>query len=304
MSAGKWDKIEFDKIPSRAGMIYRNAFARRDLIAAKYEAFAKNTETKVNAKALYPHEIAHEALNKARHTSVGSVDRLMLQKYWDNLENYYGDNQENGLAIVDTSGSMHGQPIEVALSLGAYIAEKAHGPFANHFISFSTQPELIEFKGVDITDKFARAYGAAWQMNTNLKAVFDMLLKVARNKNTKPEDMPTRLYIISDMEFDGCITLGNDNRNYWMRVTPMSRGDIDTLVESIKKEWAAYGYKLPQIVFWNVDARTQNIPAIGEGFSYVSGFSPTMIKEILSGKDGIDLMLEVLNSDRYSQICA
>lgn len=304
MSAGKWDEIEFDKIPSRAGMIYRNAFARRDLIAAKYEAFVKNTETKVNAKALYPHEIAHEALNKAHRTNVGSTDRLMLQKYWDNLENYYGDNQENGLAIVDTSGSMGGQPIEVALSLGAYVAEKAHGPFANHFISFSTKPELIEFKGVDITDKFARAYGAAWQMNTNLKAVFDMLLKVARNKNTKPEDMPTRLYIISDMEFDGCITLGNEDRGYWNRLAPMSRGDIDTLVESIKKEWAAYGYKLPQIVFWNVNARTQNIPAIGEGFSYVSGFSPTMIKEILSGKDGIDLMLEVLNSDRYNQICA
>lgn len=304
MSAGKWDEIEFDKIPSRAGMIYRNAFARRDLIAKKYEAFAQSAETKVNAKVLYPHEIAHEALIKCHRSAIGSTDRLMVQKYWDNLENYYGDNQENGLAIVDTSGSMGGQPIEVAISLGAYIAEKAHGPFANHFISFSTKPELIEFKGVDIVDKFNRAYGAAWQMNTNLKAVFDMLLKVARKQSTRAEDMPTRLYIISDMEFDGCITLGSEGCGYWTRLRSMNRGEIDTLLESIKKEWAAYGYKLPQVVFWNVNARTQNIPAIGEGFSYVSGFSPSMIKQILSGKDGIDLMLEVLNSDRYNKICA
>ena len=304
MSAGKWDEIEFDKIPSRAGMIYRNAFARRDLIAKKYEAFAQSAETKVNAKVLYPHEIAHEALIKCHRSTIGSTDRLMVQKYWDNLENYYGDNQENGLAIVDTSGSMHGQPIEVAISLGAYIAEKAHGPFANHFISFSTKPELIEFKGVDIVDKFNRAYGAAWQMNTNLKAVFDMLLKVARKQNTRAEDMPTRLYIISDMEFDGCITLGSEDRGSWTRLRSMDREDINTLLENIKKEWAAYGYKLPQVVFWNVNARTQNIPAIGEGFSYVSGFSPSMIKQILSGKDGVDLMLEVLNSDRYNKICA
>ena len=301
MSAGKWDEIEFDKIPSRAGLIYKNAFARRDLIAAKYEAFAKSENTKVNASVLYPHEVCHKAYQAARFP-YDHVDRLMVQKYWDNLPNYYGDNEENGLAIVDTSGSMMGQPMEVALSLGAYMAEKAHGPFANHFMTFSTQPELIEFQGVDITDKLMRAERASWQMNTNLKAVFDLLLKVARKQSTKASDMPTRLYIISDMEFDGCITTDIGD-GYWGK-HHLNRYSIDTLVESIKKEWASYGYKLPQIVFWNVNATSQNIPAIGEGFSYVSGFSPSMLKQILSGKDGIDLMLEVLNSERYAKIHA
>ena len=301
MSAGKWDEIEFDKIPSRAGLIYKNAFARRDLIAAKYESFAKSNDTKVNAAALYPHDVCHKAYGVER-LPYDSAERLMVQKYWDNLPNFYGDNEENGLAVVDTSGSMNGQPMEVALSLGAYMAEKAHGPFANHFMTFSTKPELIEFQGVDITDKLMRAQRASWQMNTNLKAVFDLLLKVARKKNTKASDMPTRLYIISDMEFDGCVT-ADVGDSYW-GMHNLNRYSIDTLVESIKKEWASYGYKLPQIVFWNVNATSQNIPAIGEGFSYVSGFSPSMLKQILSGKDGIDLMLEVLNSERYVNIHA
>lgn len=292
MSSNQWDKIEFDKIPSRAGFIYRNAFARRDVIAKQYEVFAKSTETKVNAKVLYPHEIAHQAFNC--RTKPGSVDREMIQKYWDNLPNYYGSREENGLAVVDVSGSMYGTPLEVAVSLGAYVAEKAHGPFANHFVTFSVRPQLVEFSGVDITDKFKRAESADWGMNTNIAAVFDLLLNTARHTGAKKEDMPTRLYIFSDMEFDYAATDPHGTR--------LNKDRMNTLLESIKNKWQQAGYELPQVVFWNLDARNNNIPAIGPGFSYVSGFSPSMIDTILSGKDGIDLMLEKLLSDRYKSI--
>ena len=306
MSAGKWDEIEFDKIPSKAGLIYKNAFAKRDIIAKKYEAFAKNTETNVNAKALYPHEIAQKCFEN-RDSDYHSVDRLMLQKYWDNLPNFYGDNEENGLAIVDVSGSMYGLPLNAAVSLGAYMAEKAHGPFAGHFVTFSERPELVEFSGVDITDKFKRAEKADWMMNTNLEAVFDLLLKTAKSAGTKKEDMPTRLYILSDMQFDGHITYGAPvvTRNlYWSTNGSVCRGmdGVNTLVDTIAAKWRAAGYELPSIVWWNLNAQNQNIPSIGKGFSYVSGFSPSILKSILSGKDGIDLMLETLNSDRYSAI--
>lgn len=303
MSANRWDEIEFDKIPSKAGLIYKNAFARRDIIAKKYESFAKSKETKVNASVLYPHEIAHKAFNN-RDRDYNSTDRLMIQKYWDSLPNYYGENQENGIAVVDVSGSMSGLPIEVAVSLGAYVAEKAHGPFAGHFITFSCCPELIKFEGVDITDKFKRCVRANWDMNTNIEAVFNMLLSVAKQKNTKSEDMPDRIYIFSDMEFDSCISRRQFNTSRWNSAeTFFSTIDsINTLMESIAKKWENEGYKLPSIVFWNLDARQNNIPAIGDGFSYVSGFSPVMIQTILGGKDGIDLMLDKLNSSRYEDI--
>ena len=294
MSSNQWDKISFDRIPSRAGLIYKNAFARRDILKAKYEHFMQDKSTKVNAKDLYPHEIAHRAF----HTdSSDEVNRLALQKYWDNLPNYYGNKEENGIAVVDVSGSMSGQPMEVAVSMGAYIAEKAHGPFANHFITFSARPELVKFEGVDVVDKFNRCVHADWGMNTDLKAVFNMLLDTAVKNHIKQEDMPERIYIFSDMQFDKCVTNGTSYYHY------ASQSDIDIMMEAEKKKWVRYGYKLPSVIFWNVNASFKNnIPAIGEGFSYVSGFSPVMIETILSGKDGIDLMLEKLNSERYKMI--
>lgn len=292
MSEGRWDEIEFDKIPSRAGIIYRNAFARRDLIKEKYKSFAERKDTKVNAKALYPYDIAERAF-RINYADTNTPERLMLQKYWDNLPDYYEGHEENGLAIVDTSGSMLGRPMDAAVALGAYIAERGHGPFANHFITFSHTPELVKFEGVDITDKFNRASNANWGMDTNLEAVFDLLLKTALSNDTKQEDLPDRLYILSDMEFNECIK-GID----WLDDEKV----VETLLEGIARKWKANGYELPQVIFWNLDARSSNIPAMGGRFAYVSGFSPTIMKAILSGKDGYDLMIEKLTSKRYEDV--
>lgn len=306
MSANRWDEIVFDKIPSKAGLKYKNAFARRDLIAEKYRAFVKDKSKSVNAGTLYPYEIAERAFRMYGSTPE-DTDRLALQKYWENLPDYYQGREENGLAIVDVSGSMDGRPMAAAISLGAYVAERGHGPFANHFITFSENPQLVEFSGIDIVDKILGARRADWGMNTNIEAVFEMLLSVALRKHTRPEDIPTRLYIFSDMEFDECITSGPKVVDrYYYRFSSnrynLDREGIDTLFEQIKKKWAKFGYKLPQVIFWNLNSRNNNIPAIGEGFSYISGFSPVMIDTILSGKDGRDLMLEKLNSERYECI--
>lgn len=310
MSANEWDKIDFSKIPSRAGIIYRNAFARRDILAKKYEAFAKSSETKVNAEALYPHDIAHRAFEYGmRRADINAPERLMLQKYWDNLKDFYNGREENGIAVVDVSGSMSGIPMEAAVSMGAYIADKAHGPFANHFITFSANPELVRFEGVDIVDKFNRCVNANWGMNTNVAAVFDMLLNTAKKKHVKVEDMPTRIYIFSDMEFDKCMTFDSNYRDEWgwgwhSCKHPSSAQEVNSDLEKIKRKWRAAGYQMPSVIFWNLNARNNRIPAIGDGFSYVSGFSPSMIDSILSGKDGYDLMLDKLMSKRYAAVVA
>ena len=310
MSANRWDEIEFDKIPSKAGIIYRNAFARRDILAKKYEAFAKSSETKVNAEALYPHDIAHRAFDWGmKRMDTEAPERLMLQKYWDNLKDFYNGREENGIAVVDVSGSMEGIPMEAAVSMGAYIADKAHGPFANHFITFSANPELVRFEGVDIVDKFNRCVKANWGMNTNVAAVFDMLLNTAKKKHVKVEDMPTRIYIFSDMEFDRCMTFDSNYRDEWgwgwhSCKHPSSAQEVNSDLEKIKKKWRAAGYQMPSVIFWNLNARNNRIPAIGDGFSYVSGFSPSMIDSILSGKDGYDLMLDKLMSKRYAAVVA
>ena len=306
MSAGKWDEIEFDKIPSRAGLIYKNAFARHDIermregATQSYADFAKDTTTKVNAKVLNPVDIAEKVFRNYR---MSEIDRLMLDKYWANLKDYYNGKEENGIAVVDVSGSMHGQPMNAAVSMGAYIAERGKGPFKNHFITFSGNPQLVRFEGVDIYDKFNRASNADWGQNTNIEATLNLLLNTAVRNNCSQEEIPTRLYIFSDMEFDDCVCLGDPFSGMWGRRETITVNSANTtFFEKAKKQWANYGYKLPQIVFWNLNATHENIPAIGEGFSYVSGFSMNMIENILSGKDGYDLMMDKLDSERYTAI--
>jgi hypothetical protein len=301
MSENRWEEIEFDKIPSKAGLIYKNAFARRDIIKAKFETFIKDEKTKVNASVLNPVDIAHQIFN---NWNPSDVERAAWDKYWANLKDYYNGREENGLAIVDVSGSMSGVPIEAAVSMGAYIAERGHGPFANHFITFSGNPQLVRFDGVDLCDKFKRAIRADWGMNTNIEAVFNMLLKVALENKCAQDEIPQTLYIFSDMEFDGALTTGPVTSDRWGSSAHKLYGEtaINTLLENIAVQWKYYGYELPRIIFWNLNARHDNIPALGGRFSYVSGFSMNMIEQVLSGKDGYDLMMEKLDTERYACI--
>jgi hypothetical protein len=311
MSANKWDEIEFDKIPSRAGMIYRNAFARHDIERMKseksvvsYADFAKDETAKVNAKALYPYECVAEALKLFRTGSYYSMrtlpsmedtQRLMVNKYWDNMKNFIGDKPFNALAMVDTSGSMvrddASAPINVAISLGLYCAERANGPFKGHYISFASRPQLIATDGVDFCDKVQRIYKTNLVDNTNLTAAFDMILNTAISTRCKQEDIPEQIIVISDMEIDqGC---GHGCS---------CDGKTLTEMEAIHKKWNAMGYKMPKLVYWNVDARQDNILDASPYVTCVSGCSPSIFESIITGKTGISLMMDKLNSKRYEAI--
>ena len=205
------------------------------------------------------------------------------------------------MAIVDTSGSMCGPdaaaPINVAISLGMYCGMKAKGPYANHFITFSSNPTFVEIEGVDFCDKVQRMSGADWGGSTNVEAAFDMMLDVAIKNRLSQSDIPENLIIISDMEFNHCVS-SNTYRGSWG-----GGGVNETLFETMAKKWRANGYDMPHLIFWNVQARQNNIPMIGNGnVSYVSGMSPSIFETIMSGKTGYDLMMEKLNTERYACI--
>ena len=309
MSENRWDEIEFDKIPSRAGMIYKNAFARHDLERAKnenvqtYADFAKDTTKKVNAKVLYPYECVAEAVKVGHRSYTYNFDdtnRLMVNKYWDNLADYFNNATFNGIAVVDTSGSMTGSqasaPINVAISLGLYCAEHNSGPFANYYISFASRPQMIRTDGVDFVDKVDRIYRTNLVDNTNIEAVFDLMLNVAKRPGVKESDIPKNVIIISDMEFDSAVG------SFWSR-SNINSNNVETVLEGVARKWARYGLELPHLIFWNVDARQNNIPMLGNGrASFVSGFSPSIFETIMSGKTGYDLMMEKLNTERYACI--
>ena len=313
MSENRWDEIEFDKIPSKAGLKYRNAFARRDVIKAKYEAFAKDETTKVNAKTLYPYECVAEAIKVMGYgggwyltnirKSMDDTDRLMVNKYWDNLEDYFNNATFNGMAVVDTSGSMcrneASAPINVAISLGMYCAERAQGPFHNKFMTFSSNPTFVEIEGVDFCDKVYRMTRADWGGSTNVEAAFDLMLKTAIQNNCSQDELPQNLIIISDMEFNSCVTSGPAYTDRWGYGNRL--GNKETLFESMKKKWAKYGYIMPKLTFWNVDARSNNIPMRDDGYvSYVSGMSAVLYEQIMKGLTAWDLMMDKLNSERYA----
>lgn len=305
MSAGQWDLIQFDKIPSQAGFRYRNAFARRDILKAKYEKFVKDEKTTVNAKALAPYEVVYQA-RTCRSNNLQDVNRLAINKYWANLHDYFEGCTLNALCVVDTSGSMtwgnaNVLPIDVAISLGLYAADKAKGPFHGHYISFSSRPQLIHTDGVDLVDKVQRIYRTNLCQNTNLEATFDLLLDTARRNHCKQEDLPGSIVVITDGEFDSMTTCGNYSG--WSYDRDMSLSNWQTVSEAICTKWKHAGYTMPNLVFWCVNSRNDQVPMKMEaGVTLVSGFSPTTFQMVMSGKTGIDLMFDVLNKSRYAGI--
>ena len=317
MSENRWDEIEFDKIPSKAGMIYKNAFARHDLEREKsikevqtYAEFARDTTKKVNAKTLYPYECVEEAAKLmgstqwgTRHRNMNDTNRLMVNKYWDNLTDYFNGASLNALAVVDTSSSMWGTPVYVATSLGMYCAEKANGPFAGHYVSFSQNPRLVKVEGVDFCDKVDRIIRTDLCENTDIEKTFDMLLDTAIRNGCSQEDLPQNIIIISDMEFDRARGYGR-TYDWATRTYKVNNATPETLMEGIARKWRECGYQMPHLIFWNCDARQNNISMLGNGpISYVSGFSPSIFQTIMTGKTGYELMMEKLNSSRYEVIC-
>ena len=308
MSAGQWDKIEFDKIPSKAGLVYRNAFARHDVErmqadkdAVAYKDFMQDKNTKVNAKALYPYEVVAKATNYSgmnygwnRSENCDPVERAAINKYWDNLEDYFNGASLDALCMIDTSGSMWGSdasaPINVAISIGLYAAERARGPFHGHYISFSSRPQLIETYGSDFVDKVERIYSTNLCENTNIEAAFDMLLDTAIKSHCRQSDLPKTIIVVSDMQFDR-------QRDYYGNSNA-------TLMENIAYKWQRAGYQMPELVYWNVQARGNNVIPMQakDGITFVSGFSPVLFEQIMKGKTGYDLMMDKLNSERYECI--
>ena len=305
MSQNEWNKIAFDKLPSRAGILYSKAFARREETKERYAAFMSRKDTKVNAGALYPYDVvkkARDVMRGAGYYSRYSVplndpERLAANKYWDNLTDYFKDATLNAMCVCDTSGSMlsgYGSniaPIDVAISITLYTAERAHGPFHNHFISFSSRPQLIEVEGIDFCDKVKRIYERNLCENTNIEATFDMVLNTAIRNHLFQRDLPETLIVISDMQFDV-------QRGWYGRSN-------NTLMENIEYKWRQAGYKMPKLVYWNVNAASGggNIPMKDkDGVTYVSGASPSIFTQIMTGKTGMDLMIEALMSERYMPI--
>ena len=279
--------FDYSKQPSKAMFKYRKAFLRND--AERYGAFMQRVSTgevKLNTGALYPYEI----IEKAYHCD--DAERLSLDATWRALADYTQD--ENALVVADGSGSMYwgGKPMPaaVAQSLAIYFAEHNRGAFRNHFITFSMNPRLVEIKGRDIVDKARYCETFNECANTNIQKVFELVLNAAVRNRVAQKDLPSTIYIISDMEFDSC-----------------AAGASLTNFEYAAKLFRQAGYRLPNVVFWNVSSRNQQQPVTTneQGVALVSGCSPRIFSMVMEGSlDPFTFMLSVIDTERYAPIRA
>lgn len=289
MCQKNWEGINFSHVPSVASANYKKAFLRNapELYKAYLEKLVKGDKTvKVNASAIFPHDVIKDVFRGYASTEA----KKLVKAQWDALPNYIGDSSV--LAMVDVSGSMNCPVggnnnlncLQVALSLGLYTADKNRGAFKDTFLTFSTSPELLHLKG-DITQKIAQLNSSTWDMSTNIIGAFKLILKTAKNASVPQEDMPKTLLILSDMQFDQC-----------------ARFDRSAF-ETVQAEYEAAGYVAPNVVFWNLKA-SGNTPVKSDtsGAALVSGFSPSLLKNILGGEEYTPqaIMLRTVMDDRYA----
>ena len=195
------------------------------------------------------------------------------------------------------------QAIHVANALAIYFAERSSGQFKDKYITFSMSPQLVDLsKGKSLKDKIliAKRYNEA--ANTNIEAVFDLILKTAVQNHMEQKDLPNNILIVSDMEFDDCA--GSNNYEPYYSYS-RNKGLSNNLFKEIEKKYTKAGYKIPRMVFWNVCSRTGTIPVKENdlGVALVSGFSVNIVKMVMSNKtDPFECLVETLMSERYTQI--
>jgi hypothetical protein len=280
MCANDWKSILYRSVPSKAHMNYRKAFAKHDPFGyAEYTSRLNSGEEKINSKTLYPYEL-YDAI-------VNSEFSPILEAQWRSLPNYIQDSSKNILVLADVSASMNGRPMSVSVSLALYVAERSRGDFANMFLTFESSPSLVKIEGATVREKMLSIRSAPWGGSTDLLACFDLILRTAIDNDVPQSDMPNVLLVISDMEF---------NRAH----------SGSTNFSEIKRKYNDAGYELPTIAFWNVDARNDQVPVTKDeyGTLLASGCSPSIMKNILNNaaSSPVQMMLDVLNSDRYSSI--
>ena len=309
MSANQWGEIKYEAVPSRANLNYNSAFLRHDEERRReYLGKLEKGETKINSSVLFPHDIVHKYIDSPSWRLSTLPYDAALEAMWKGLPNTV-EGGAGTIVVADGSGSMT-SPVgktkitawEVAHSLAIYFAEKLPKPFRDKYITFSMNPQLVNLSGANtLKGKLDIAVRHDECANTNIEAVFDLILRTAVQNQLRQDEMPKNIVIISDMEFDNCASSGSVNEvNYWTRHRPTT-----TLFETIAKKYESLGYKLPRLVFWNVNSRTGTIPVKENdlGVALVSGFSPNVAKMVLSGKlDPYEALMDTLNSPRYDKV--
>lgn len=316
MSAKRWDVIDYAAVPSRANLIYNDAFLKNDEERRRgyLEALQKG-ETKINAGVLFPHDIVHKYCGGCR---APYSENTTLEELWKALPDYV-QGSGNTICVADGSGSMGSTvgntgvtALEVANALAIYFSERSSGQFKDQYITFSENPQIVNFQNAkSLKEKLEIASHYIEVADTNIEAVFDLILTTAVKKHMTQDELPSNILILSDMEFNECVFVQDGTetyRDWWsgqIKTRPRLVKPSGKLFNILAKRYAEHGYKLPRLVFWNICSRTGTIPVKENdlGVALVSGFSPAIAKMVLSNStDPFECLLEQLNAERYEPV--
>ena len=299
MCSNRWEEIDYEKVPSLANLKYKNAFLNHDEHRReKYLESVKKGTSKMNMKVATPVDVVSRYTEGGWSTRLKQYDET-LELAWKNLKDVL---VSDTVVVADGSGSMttlvSGKitALDVANALAIYTSEHNSGVYKNKYITFSNTPQFVDFsEKKTLKGKLEIALQHNEVANTNIEAVFDLILGVAINNNISQEEMVDNILIISDMEFDSAQTM-------WKYETqPLTQ----PLFDKIKERYSKAGYKLPKLIFWNVNSRTGTIPVKENelGVALVSGFSVNIIKMVLSGElDPYKCLTDQLDSERYAPV--
>jgi hypothetical protein len=289
MSAGEWAKIDYAKVPSYAMHNYGSAFAKHDY--ERFDAYLKSVkkgEVKINASVLYPYDLVEKYMNTREVGTyygdcfVAHNENAVVEAQWKAMPNYL-TKPVNAVVMADVSGSMRGRPMATSIGLATYFAQHNTGHYHNQYLTFTSEPKFINIReGASLLECVKKVAEAGVGYSTNLEKAFMAILDTATFYKVPNNEMPKALVVISDMEIDKYMRPGR----HW------------DFLDVMRKRFANYGYKLPKIVMWNVNARKDTVLSQSEDVIFISGQSASSFKSLCQNLDGItayDLMLQTLN---------
>ena len=284
MCTGLWEDIKYKSVPSCAMRRLKKAFERHTPDEfAKYLEDLQSGATEVKAKQLFPHELVKEAL-KNKSDTITEHQWKVLEEEMEKLGSL-----KRTVCMVDSSGSMTGLPMEVAFALGILISGAVEGPFNGSVLTFDRSPKFVSIFPGTLQSRVNQLKKLPWGMNTNLESAFARILEVATKHSIPSEEMPTRLIIISDMQFDRTST-------------------GETNFDMIESTYKRCDYVRPDIVFWNVNGASTDFPVTttSDRTALISGFSPSVLKAVLELPvlSIENFVNATLNNARYAPVIA
>ncbi|XP_049823252.1 uncharacterized protein LOC126265542 isoform X1 [Aethina tumida] len=305
MTSGKWQEIEYNRVPAKCMTKNRSSFLKHD--KSRFEEFIMSPYKKVAGGTLTPIQLINRAFKVMKLKPNKNIEETLLQKQWESLVESIQSKSNcllsNAVSICDVSASMDGDPMLAAIGLTLMTLEKSNPPWNNICITFSEHPQFHKVNP-DITfiEKVNSLKNMIWDANTNFDAVFDLILDLAKKNNLKQSEMPSILLVFTDMEFDEAFHKPNK-----------------TNFENAKQKFEANNYEMPNVVFWNLRAKakgkeTSPVQKDENGVLLLSGYSSKMLSYILDFTDDNfaedishkltpeEFLNQVVNDERYSNL--